>query len=94
MVDVVGIIGGSGLEKLFPKGIWYTYKTPYGEVEFLETIVEGVRVYFVPRHGREHTKPPHRVNYKGNLWFFKVKMLSTLLLQTLLVLLGKCLSLA
>jgi len=73
MVAVIGVIGGSGLEKLFPKGIWSTYKTPYGDVEFLETIVEGVKVYFVPRHGKEHTKPPHRVNYKGNIWFFKSK---------------------
>jgi 5'-methylthioadenosine phosphorylase len=30
--------------------------------------VEGRRVAFMPRHGRRHTIPPHRINYRANVW--------------------------
>ena len=30
--------------------------------------VEGAEVAFMPRHGDEHTLPPHRINYRANLW--------------------------
>ena len=34
---------------------------------FLATIA-GRRVAFLPRHGRRHTIPPHRINYRANVW--------------------------
>ena len=30
--------------------------------------VSGRRVAFLPRHGPRHHYPPHRVNYRANLW--------------------------
>jgi 5'-methylthioadenosine phosphorylase len=30
--------------------------------------VGGRRVAFLPRHGRDHRFPPHRINYRANLW--------------------------
>ena len=30
--------------------------------------VDGRRVAFIPRHGPAHEFPPHRVNYRANLW--------------------------
>mgnify|MGYP000349503796 CR=1 FL=1 len=30
--------------------------------------VNGRRVAFLPRHGEQHQFPPHRVNYRANLW--------------------------
>ena len=30
--------------------------------------VAGRRVAFLPRHGRRHTIPPHRINYRANVW--------------------------
>jgi 5'-methylthioadenosine phosphorylase len=30
--------------------------------------VAGRRVAFLPRHGRHHELPPHRINYRANLW--------------------------
>ncbi len=28
----------------------------------------GRRIAFIPRHGREHTTPPHRINSRANIW--------------------------
>ena len=48
--------------------------TPYGAPSdslFLGEIA-GRRVAFLPRHGREHHLPPHRINYRANLWALRV----------------------
>jgi 5'-methylthioadenosine phosphorylase len=44
--------------------------TPYGEpsAEIAIGDVEGRPVAFLPRHGRHHEFPAHRVNYRANLW--------------------------
>ncbi len=44
--------------------------TPYGapsDALFLATVA-GRRVAFLPRHGRHHTLPPHKVPYRANVW--------------------------
>jgi 5'-methylthioadenosine phosphorylase len=44
--------------------------TPYGPPSdslFLGEVA-GRRVAFLPRHGRGHHLPPHRINYRANLW--------------------------
>jgi 5'-methylthioadenosine phosphorylase len=44
--------------------------TPYGppsDALFLAT-VSGRKVAFLPRHGRNHTIPPHMINYRANVW--------------------------
>ena len=66
----VGIIGGSGLYELLTEAAPQTIPTPYGaHAEGLTTGVFGGRdVAFVPRHGLGHALPPHRVNYRANLW--------------------------
>jgi len=71
MVKTVGIIGGTGYETLLPEGSWLATETIYGKVEFMEVDFEGLKVIFIPRHGREHNLPPHRVNYRGNIWLLK-----------------------
>ncbi|BDB98930.1 S-methyl-5'-thioadenosine phosphorylase [Saccharolobus caldissimus] len=72
---LIGIIGGSGL---YDPGIFSEFKeikvyTPYGEPSDLITIgtVEGKKVAFLPRHGRRHRIPPHKINYKANIWALK-----------------------
>jgi 5'-methylthioadenosine phosphorylase len=44
--------------------------TPYGPPSAPVRIgrIEGADVAFMPRHGDEHTLPPHRINYRANLW--------------------------
>ena len=44
--------------------------TPYGETSDKVTLGElaGRKVAFIPRHGKGHRIPPHRVNYRANIW--------------------------
>lgn len=65
----VGVIGGSGLYDLLD-GERVSLDTPFGPPSDALTVSEvgGRRVAFVPRHGRDHRFPPHRVNYRANLW--------------------------
>src|SRR5690606_15296403 len=66
----VGIYGGSGFYSFLDDVEEVTVDTPYGRpaapVAFGE--VAGRRVAFLPRHGRDHSLPPHRVPYRANAW--------------------------
>ncbi|MEV8094501.1 S-methyl-5'-thioadenosine phosphorylase [Kitasatospora sp. NPDC085879] len=66
----IGVIGGSGLYALLDDVTEVTVQTPYGapsDSVFLGEVA-GRTVAFLPRHGRGHTLPPHRINYRANLW--------------------------
>ncbi len=71
----IGIIGGTGVydPKIFKKVRNIKVFTPFGEPSDLVSIglYQNTRVAFIPRHGRNHTIPPHRVNYRANLWALK-----------------------
>ncbi|MCL6561681.1 MAG: S-methyl-5'-thioadenosine phosphorylase [Firmicutes bacterium] len=70
----VAIIGGSGVYQLpgLSGLVGRTVETPYGEVELWEGEgPDGVPLVFLNRHGRAHRIPPHRVNYRANLWAVK-----------------------
>ena len=68
----VGIIGGSGLTKLKNLQIRHRriIRTPFGEASGPLTfgVLNGQEVVFLARHGYGHTIPPHRVNYRANIW--------------------------
>jgi 5'-methylthioadenosine phosphorylase len=66
----VGVYGGSGLYTLLDDVDEVTVDTPYGPTSSPVTIGEvgGRRVAFLPRHGRHHELPPHRVPYRANAW--------------------------
>jgi 5'-methylthioadenosine phosphorylase len=66
----IGIFGGSGFYSLLDDMREAKVDTPYGapsDSVFLATVA-GRRVAFMPRHGRRHTIPPHKVNYRANVW--------------------------
>jgi 5'-methylthioadenosine phosphorylase len=67
---VVGIFGGSGFYSFLDDVEEVAVDTPYGPPSARIRLgeVEGARVAFMPRHGDEHTLPPHRINYRANLW--------------------------
>lgn len=68
----VGIIGGSGLEKLLEEAEKIKVKTPYSPpIQVFIGEVSGKKIGFLPRHGIAHTIPPHKVNYRANIWAFK-----------------------
>jgi 5'-methylthioadenosine phosphorylase len=66
----VGIFGGSGFYELLDDAREVKVDTPYGEPSAPIVIgdVGGRAVGFMPRHGRDHELPPHRINYRANLW--------------------------
>ncbi len=72
----VGIIGGSGLYDVTEMEEVREVKiyTPYGEPSDSIIIgkIHGKRVAFLARHGRGHRIPPHRVNYRANIWALKM----------------------
>lgn len=66
----LGVIGGSGLYALLDNAVELEVDTPYGAPSDRVTVAEvgGRRVAFLPRHGRDHRFPPHRIPYRANLW--------------------------
>jgi 5'-methylthioadenosine phosphorylase len=66
----IGVIGGSGFYSLLEDVREIKVDTPYGppsDSVFLADVA-GRAVAFLPRHGRRHTIPPHRVPYRANVW--------------------------
>jgi 5'-methylthioadenosine phosphorylase len=66
----VGVIGGSGLYAFLDDAREVAVQTPYGDPSDPLVIgtVAGHSVAFIPRHGRDHRFPPHRIPYRANLW--------------------------
>lgn len=66
----IGVIGGSGFYSFLDDVTEVTVDTPYGATSDSLFIgeVAGRRVAFLPRHGRSHHLPPHKINYRANLW--------------------------
>ncbi len=71
----IAIIGGTGLTKL--ENLQITHKemvnTPFGIPSGPLTFgkICNLDVVFLARHGYRHTIPPHKVNYRANLWALK-----------------------
>lgn len=66
----IGVIGGSGFYSFLEDVSEVQVDTPYGPPSdslFLGELA-GRQVAFLPRHGRGHKVPPHRINYRANLW--------------------------
>jgi len=66
----VAVIGGSGFYSFLDEPETVEVETPYGAPSAPPAVgdVAGRRVAFLPRHGRAHELPPHRINYRANLW--------------------------
>jgi 5'-methylthioadenosine phosphorylase len=69
----LGVFGGSGFYSFLDGVTEHTVETPYGDPSDKLAIgeVEGHKVAFLPRHGRRHQYPPHKINYRANLWAMK-----------------------
>ncbi|MGH3729156.1 MAG: S-methyl-5'-thioadenosine phosphorylase [Micromonosporaceae bacterium] len=64
------MVGGSGLYSFLEDATEVTVSTPYGAPSDAVTVsqVAGRRVAFLPRHGKQHQYPPHRIPYRANMW--------------------------
>jgi 5'-methylthioinosine phosphorylase len=79
----LAIIGGTGLTKF--EGLEITHQqmlnTPYGETSspIIHGTYCGKPIAFLARHGAQHTIPPHKINYRANLWGLKEIGIKTIL---------------
>jgi 5'-methylthioadenosine phosphorylase len=66
----LAVIGGSGLYALLGDAEEHSVDTPYGRPSDPITVaaVGERRIAFLPRHGRDHRHPPHRIPYRANIW--------------------------
>jgi 5'-methylthioadenosine phosphorylase len=73
--QVIGVIGGSGLYEM--EGLedvrQVKVETPFGDPsdEYVTGVLNGVRMVFLPRHGRGHRLLPSEVNYRANVYGMK-----------------------
>jgi len=71
----IGIIGGTGVydPEMFELKETVKLSTPYGapsdDIQIGE--IDGLMVALLPRHGKWHVFPPHKVNYRANIWALK-----------------------
>jgi 5'-deoxy-5'-methylthioadenosine phosphorylase len=68
----LAVIGGTGLTQLDGLAITDEVKveTPFGEPSSALLIGDyhGKALIFLPRHGPGHRIPPHKINYRANIW--------------------------
>lgn len=68
----IAIVGGTGLSSLENLEIIRseTLNTPFGKPSADLTIgeINNKEVIFLARHGHTHNIPPHKVNYRANIW--------------------------
>ncbi|CAG1001415.1 partial S-methyl-5'-thioadenosine phosphorylase, partial [Methylophilaceae bacterium] len=74
-MKVVGVIGGSGLYEMEGMTDVQSVKvdTPFGAPsdEYVTGMLGGVKMVFLPRHGRGHRFTPSEVNYRANIYGMK-----------------------
>ena len=70
----IGVFGGSGFYSLLDDPgadiVEVAVDTPYGapSAPLVVGRIAGRGVAFLPRHGRDHRFPPHRIPYRANVW--------------------------
>lgn len=69
----IGVFGGSGFYAFLDDVETIEIETPFGPPSAPPVVgdVGGRRVAFIPRHGRRHEFPPHRIPYRANAWAMK-----------------------
>src|ERR1700754_2954379 len=66
----IAVVGGSGFYEFLEDAEEVAVDTPFGAPSDPITVgeVPGRRWAFLPRHGRDHRFPPHKIPYRANLW--------------------------
>lgn len=69
----IGVFGGSGFYSFLSSVDEVKVETPYGPPSDKVAIAQigDKRVAFLPRHGRDHSIPPHMIDYRANMWAMK-----------------------
>ncbi len=64
------VIGGSGFYSFLKNPEEFTIPTPFSKtpvILYRETYGDKI-LYFLPRHGGNHSIPPHKINFKANIF--------------------------
>lgn len=69
----IAILGGTGIQDPSPKNQLeaLTIQTPFGPAFCEKGSIYGNQVVFLARHGKGHSVPPHKINYRANIWALK-----------------------
>ncbi len=69
----IGVFGGSGFYSLIENPTEFKVNTPYGAPSspVMYGEIGGRKVAFLPRHGKDHSLPPHKINYRANVYAMK-----------------------
>lgn len=72
-MGLLAVIGGTGVydPSMFDDISTLSCMTPYGEITCTKGSYKGKDVIFMPRHGANHSIPPHLINYRANIWGLK-----------------------
>ncbi len=72
MIDFA-LIGGSGLylPDMLDNAEEKTVDTPFGSIVYACGSFNGKKIIFIPRHGKGHSVPPHKINYQANIYGLK-----------------------
>ncbi|WP_425447127.1 S-methyl-5'-thioinosine phosphorylase [Dethiothermospora halolimnae] len=62
-----GIIGGTGVYDASSNSYIKEVETKYGKVQVDIVEINGEEIVFLARHGKNHSNPPHLVNYRANI---------------------------
>ncbi|HEX6972273.1 MAG TPA: S-methyl-5'-thioadenosine phosphorylase [Limnochordia bacterium] len=67
---MIAVIGGTGVGDALrlDAAVAERVETPYGPCAVIRGRLGARPVLFLPRHGTGHALPPHRINYRANLW--------------------------
>ena len=70
---MIAVIGGTGLTEFQQGEVIASRQTAYGETsaDLICSSIDNKSLVFLARHGNPHTIPPHKVNYRANLWALK-----------------------
>lgn len=80
----LAIIGGTGvydpsmLDEISSSKI----DTPYGTLTYEKGVANGKEVIFITRHGKTHSIPPHKINYRANIYGLKMLGVSAIISTT------------
>ena len=67
---LIAIIGGSGFYKFLPDATEIKVETPFSKdpIVLSKGKIEGRDVIFMPRHGSGHSIPPHKIDFRANIY--------------------------
>lgn len=69
---MLGIIGGTGYYEILSSLEKIKIKTPFGSAIVSAGEIANKRAFFIARHGEKHNMPPHKVNYRANIYALKL----------------------